>query len=839
MLGVRLLCPLYSIEVIDQEIAKLAALPEHHVVMIPRVSTYVYEVMLHKDYLRSINQSIPETGEPFFLENNYTYRIPIDILPIDRTAGDALKKEEETLKTQALSFGEETNPQHAVPINDYFVPDRIRGGGPLVSVDGVARSSIVPHASMGLGMDTHDGPKCQDVNGCITGLAVKNWNDKPVYSVVDDEEGREILVVGFIHGPTLPLDQNIPETVDVSVHYAQKIGYIAPPRIYQLYPEDTFLVESSAPDEAVAVLEKLRATHTDPSMVRPTDKEPEIDPRHVMETFMQDATSMGLKVMGTTPDGREIVWISGDPAALYVADAKEYYQNLAPNAGDNARSLLSQWNDKRNILNTACLRDTIHYCPWGCSMIADRCDTRCALSFDSLPDLHHHCSSYHNYGETSSAMCIGRDKRFFRIAEGEEVLSLCSDVSAAIIAHSSLLLSELAVLDPGEQLPIIQLPSGVEFVKSPTGTKVLLAWSDTRLRNELVSKALTSTNAGLLDAVNLWSTIGSVFECEGSGRFRLSPREFEIMLCGRKTHRPNNEHSLADVDCCQFVSNDASCNQRRFQGCSLCSLPWESCVGSGSIEDTARGLGCVLRSDISFDKVSEGDTGGRPAGKTGEAKELLLRVAALIQKGLRVTEKVGEVDPVHGHRVWDECNYKTWETFVSNCTTPGMFSQALVVLMGSIDRTKMPFWWKQDGVGWSTFQMLMANANMDLFFLHLYVLDAALAETIGRSLMGDKSSKKTNKRKGSTQQQMARWVTFAMELVPSFTPNTGSHDCDCMYCDDGGDLLCCEYCSNVAHAECCEPVIEQAEITADLRWICDSCINDICQQKGVTRQDLD
>jgi hypothetical protein len=168
-----------------------------------------------------------------------------------------------------------------------------------------------------------------------------------------------------------------------------------------------------------------------------------------------------------------------------------------------------------------------------------------------------------------------------------------------------------------------------------------------------------------------------------------------------------------------------------------------------------------------------------------------------------------------------------------------MFSQALVVLMGSIDRTKMPFWWKQDGVGWSTFQMLMANANMDLFFLHLYVLDAALAETIGRSLMGDKSSKKTNKRKGSTQQQMARWVTFAMELVPSFTPNTGSHDCDCMYCDDGGDLLCCEYCSNVAHAECCEPVIEQAEITADLRWICDSCINDICQQKGVTRQDLD
>ena len=58
-------------------------------------------------------------------------------------------------------------------------------------------------------------------------------------------------------------------------------------------------------------------------------------------------------------------------------------------------------------------------------------------------------------------------------------------------------------------------------------------------------------------------------------------------------------------------------------------LTRETCVGSGAIdetENTSRGLGCVLRSAVSLNKIRPKDT-SELHGKAGEAKELLLQVA--------------------------------------------------------------------------------------------------------------------------------------------------------------------------------------------------------------------
>ena len=811
MLGVRLLCPRYTIQVIDQEVQKMASWREPQILSIPRVTKYFYEFILHVDYQRTSNQTMPETGNPFFFEGEYCYRIPVDALPIDRKAEVALKHQRESvLPVLRQSW-----------FHSEFPADRIRGGGPLLPPELVSQSRVVLSSSPGMSTSVHcdsDESEGQDRIGCIASLSVEQWKNQPVYSMVEDDyEGREMLAVGFVHGSTSTLHMEIPDTVAVEVHYLQKLGYISPPQVYPLNPEDTFLIEASAPDEAVAVLQKLQGT------------------LRVTEQFIQGIRD-GLKLLGTTPDGREIVWITGDPTALYIM---EEHSNLAMDAKDYSSTIASTSTTAQSMLTVR--EDPPDYCcPWGCSVTNESPEKRYALSFCCLTELHQHCLTEHTFGEARSAIRIRRDKRFIRITEGEAILKLCADVAAAVIAHfPDLQMSERCI--SGDPLPINRLPSGIEFSKSPTGTKSLLAWSDATFRENLLLKALPPKPRSLHKVVNLWSAIGCVFECEVSGRFRLSQIKFEAMM-HEKSHKPKINDLPTTADCCQFVSRESSRDCRRFQGCSLCSLPWERCVGMGAIdknENSSRGLGCVLLSDVSFNNIIQRDT-SELHGSSGEAKELLLRVAALVQEGLRSKGKVGVLDPAHGHRLWDDDNYKSWETFVGHCTTPRMFSQALVVLMGSIDRSKMPRWWKQEGGGWSTFQSVMANANMDSFFLQLHVLDAALSETIGRSLMGEKSAKLSKKTSTSrnAQQAMARWLTLAME-PPSFAPFNGMHGNECLYCDDGGELLCCEFCQNVAHAECCDPVIQQEEITNELKWICDSCINDICQGKGIVRENLD
>ena len=788
----------------------MASWREPQILRIPRVTNYLYRYILHADYQRTSNQTNPETGYPFFFEGEYSYRIPVDTLPIDRKAEAALKGEREG----ALPLLQESL------FHNEFAADRLRGGGPLLPPELASQSRVVLSSSTGTSTSVHcdsDTSEDQERIGCIASLSVGQWNNRPVYSMVEDDDGREMLAVGFIHEGTSPLDKEIPETVGVEVHYLQKLGYISPPQMYPLDPEETFLIEASAPQEAVAVLQKLEGT------------------LRMTEEFMQGIRD-GYKLLGTTPDGREIVWITGDPTALYVM---EDHSNLAMEAKDYSSRIASTFNAPHRLLRVHA--DTSNYCcPWGCSVATESPEKRYALSFASLVELHQHCSSEHTYGEARSAIRIRQNKRLLRITEGNAILKLCADVAAAVVALFPDLQGSTKIKS-GDPLPIRRLPSGIEFSKSPTGTKMLLTWSDAKFRENLRLKALLQQPRSLQKVLNLWLAIGCVFECEVSGRFRLSKMKFESMMYEKSYMTKISAFLPTKDDCCQFVRSDSSRNHRRFQGCSLCSLPWETCVGSGAIdetENTSRGLGCVLRSDVSFNKISPKDT-SELHGKAGEAKELLLQVATLIQEGLRSKVKVGALDPLHGDRLWDEGNYKSWETFVAHCTTPRMFSQALVVLMGSIDKSKMPRWWKQEGAGWSTFQSVMANANMDAFFLQLYVLDAALSETIGRSLMGERSAKhakKTNKGR-NTQQEMDRWLTFAMEL-PSFASFIGQHGNECLYCDDGGELLCCELCQNVAHAECCDPVIEEDEITRDLRWICDSCINDICQRKGIARENL-
>ena len=77
-------------------------------------------------------------------------------------------------------------------------------------------------------------------------------------------------------------------------------------------------------------------------------------------------------------------------------------------------------------------------------------------------------------------------------------------------------------------------------------------------------------------------------------------------------------------------------------------------------------------------------------------------------------------------------------------------------------------------------------------------------------------------------------IDRSKELLPlqkaeklGFSRFEGTHHDACCFCDDGGNLLCCELCDNTQHHACCDPPIQDS---SDLEyWICDSCINDIRQ----------
>jgi hypothetical protein len=685
----------------------------------------------------------------------------------------------------------------------------------------------------------------------LTQLPLEEWTGLAVYTFVetDGASSSETMMVGWVKN-VASSGGELPETVDVEARYHANIGYFASPQMFPLDPEDVFVVDENSETEEATVIKKLRAEGSAPTAVG-QPKQNTVSLYHELAVAYAKSLGEGLKVLGDLPDGREVVWLSNDPSALYLA--KSHRDDRLRAAFHHYAESIGQGMD---TLPVSCPKLSVRAggfcCPWGCSVqMNENNDARDGLSFDSVDDYRLHCDDCHSYGSAADMVELGDGKLFTRIHEGLEMLELSSGISSAIVARLP------SVWPDAAKTPLsrMRLPSGTEFTQSPTREKLSLPWTNDSLRTRLSQKARQPENGHLLSLVELWSTIGHLFESEGSGLCRLSQTQFEATTAHHHISGANENGKPCHItNCCQFISPSTS--PRRFLDCALCCLPWEKCIGkpttstsnmeestpSGTGNDS-RGLGCVLRSDASFERSNVSDEIAFP-GIMGEAKALLLQVAELIPPGLKLSNAVDKIDPLEGRRIWDEAYLDVWKVFVRDCSTPSMFSQALTVLVGSINRRKMPRWWKQDGGGWSTSQMIMANTSMETFFLHLYVLDAALSETIGKSFLSQAppgsistSAEDRSSLLKSLGLQMARYMSFAQELGEPLYD--GEHDEDCMVCYEGGDLLCCEFCDGVAHAKCLEPPLKEEEANKLENWVCGSCINDFCDRKGVLREDIE
>mmetsp|Transcript_28351 Transcript_28351/g.66561 ORF Transcript_28351/g.66561 Transcript_28351/m.66561 type:complete len:1967 (-) Transcript_28351:297-6197(-) len=267
--------------------------------------------------------------------------------------------------------------------------------------------------------------------------------------------------------------------------------------------------------------------------------------------------------------------------------------------------------------------------------------------------------------------------------------------------------------------------------------------------------------------------------------------------------------------------------------CSLCSLPFErylECTttkGKSNRPETTllQTVGCDLISSKTLDNQQSCSNEEIP-GLLGEGKKLLLKIARLIPESIQIdTDYMNkQVDPLNSNRVFNsDLNYEIWKTFVRESTSTQMLTQALVVLIASIRRSKLPAWWSHRCGGWSTPYTLMTNMNVSTLYLHIYVLDAALSDRISGLLRETPRQSQPDDANATQQLRMKKYWKRAMSQ--GYEPFDGANNEECYHCDDGGTLLCCELCPNVQHHYCCDPKMS-LDVKLD-HWICDSCINDI------------
>lgn len=564
---------------------------------------------------------------------------------------------------------------------------------------------------------------------------------------------------------------------------------------------------------------------------------------------LPDHLSPGINVLGELPDGRNCFWIVNDPTALYVST----YESTS-RADINAKTqkeyvfLLKEQEGPESVSSpmlTATHSDR-YYCPWGCSLSnvnhPSQDKRREALWFESSKQLDSHYAQFHSFGLLSDKIKIVSPGTFARVEGGHALCDLCADLTAAICARSGSFFKLVVKEDTSSN----HTQEGTTFSKSPNGQRLVLSMSG-GLRETVaqLGPALTTPNSTAIPSLlHLWDSIRHLFEIENTGLSRYTHDELLKLVAPGTRHRPSCDVNHPLHSCDERVSDGGAANGHT--GCSLCTLPWEKTVGWTNVSpqdgeevsdsETYFGSGCSLINTLirSSGSNSDDNTTSVP-GFLGNAKFLLLQVAANVPDSIKLSDLSTQRDPLSGLRLWDEHNFEVWKSFVKASTCTAMLAQAFVTLLTSIHKNRLPSWWKAEGAGWSTSQVVIASPRLSALLLHVYILDAAIAEFLCKALYtgakspliaataGASTTQTTRTVLGSTRDRMERYIKLADQL--GYSRFNGTNSSECCICLDGGNLLCCELCKNVQHAGCCQLPICDSTILE--HWLCDPCINDI------------
>ena len=498
----------------------------------------------------------------------------------------------------------------------------------------------------------------------------------------------------------------------------------------------------------------------------------------------EDTTRMRL---GVLPDGRTIFWFACDPNALYQScsdfygtdplDLKfqkqiedTYYSDTVANCG-----LLRPGGSKVVAPSSG------SHCLWGCV----RLDGEVAriLTFITREELLEHLRLRHLKWPAPSSVSL------MRIPEGEAIRSLNTAIASAACALDTSVVSR-------------------EFLLSPTSEVTYL---DTE---GVVGAAQESETSGrrsrVMQLCSLGRSIFELFDANGNARpTSLGSKKGSIAW--------SEEPPVADSRDEQHEPSDI---------CGTCNTRCEPILfdKSGSCYE---GLGCSLASELCFGKLPEENR------RLGPLKKLLLSIAQRVPRALYSTAPPEGIlsegmRSVACNHLWSGDCFSDWRSFVILSRTWRSVVQAFAVLVGSIDRTKMPKWWSSDGSGWSQVLAVLALRSSPALMHHLYVFDAAMAEFCSQALSNSSSMLNSDSRELPVEldglpfdEIVERVLVWAKKCrLQNFKGENLSY---CCMCADGGDLLCCELCANVQHQNC---VARPLDNTPE-RFVCHSCLVDV------------
>jgi len=954
-LGMRLLCPRYDPKIVASHHKTIIfpALQRHGIKSIPQLSEEQWRYILRADWERSLE----ETGDVYFKENQYEYKKPVKVLPLDRLF-------ELYLKNWKLGLGEFPHIFNNLTgeINGYFQPTHLHQQPSNVQY---GHSSPTASINYDYSHQHYNGTHISDLNQRIRGggeddqmyntLSVEQWkkaeqisseemvgmavffrctikrsgvsesDDKcigRITSVAEDEGGINASVDIFYvlsHGMLknkrqctmdisklwlLPdCDGNSDDDVIIEKFKKRKKQYesgsanVAYFDILTRRIEDNIKASTAQSESHTIVGTRGLNTVRQSQEIKNSKSFEKASSDFFCRLKKRGASSYPL---GQLPDGRNVYWFSCDPSALYL----RIPESLAIDTDNDVSTNLIQKEYLASISSAAaalkmryqnppyslipCNKE-LYCCIWGCSQAQEGCteeNHRQILGFTSREELKRHLDKYHNYSNSLSSKL----QKWQRIAEGTQIIELCADLTSHICSKKYRLSRCCQTIESQ------QSDENGLFVRSPFDKRITFQLDKMlNIQNSTSGvpgyKLLNENRININDRklIQLWSRICRLFDTETSGEFRhsdsvtsylsnpshyLNEKEIQDIekeeACLMETMNTSTEaemdgHFPANCNSTKHLCRFKNGNPQESMNCKLCHFPGERVLSANHGDNRlSHGIGCSLTSDLCFRSPPQDTARGRLLeatnkilplqGQIDEIKLLLFRVAASIPcklYALQQSKKSKRIERLLRHSIWNNDNLDGWILFVCRCINSQMLAHAFILLVKSINSSKMPLWWKSMRSGWCNSLTIMQMPSFSSIALHIYTLDVAIAGSVITVHLSDKKNindgfheaTPTKKEQGtddspnrtddSPNQPSPRYETaFNLFLKMKQVVRWADKQCkirykgitedSCLRCNEGGELVLCEFCANVVHQEC---IGFEGDLN-EFEFVCDDCINE-------------
>jgi hypothetical protein len=291
----------------------------------------------------------------------------------------------------------------------------------------------------------------------------------------------------------------------------------------------------------------------------------------------------------------------------------------------------------------------------------------------------------------------------------------------------------------------------------------------------------------------------TLFDVHGDGNFRSKSLDLE-QITGFFRY-PKIQTLPADKVVADYDAH------RCTKECRTCSLETERVVIVDQANTTFSGIGCTAFTKIRFNRTLESPE------KKAVLKHRLLELTGIVPLYLRKKAAL-----------WTDKHLVQFRIAIRMSQEIRTLCQSFAVLLSSVNYSKLPDWWRCDGPGWLAIHTILNVASESHLFLHMHLFEFAISEAAGIAIAEPSPCSQFFDKHlaGTTSQSFLEQIEHSLRFARSMGvgPFVGDEDFECVVCQDGGSLLCCEFCPTVCHKEC-------AGLRDDPEaFVCSGCVAD-------------